>query len=65
MLFSQDQNLYPVEIKLGATVRRDWIRNFSVLEKLGTGIGDGAVLCLTEKSLPISAGVQAIPIGAV
>jgi hypothetical protein len=32
------------------------------LDKLGLGIGEGAVLCLRETDLPLSADLTAIPI---
>jgi len=41
LVFDQDQTLYPLEVKLGATARRDWVRVFSVLERLGKPVGEG------------------------
>ena len=58
--------MYPIEIKKGATVSRDWIRNFSVLDRIPDHeIGEGAVICQTEKAVPISANVYALPVAYI
>lgn len=62
LVFEQDHRLHPLEIKLGATVKREWIKIFPVLQKLGKEIGAGGVLCLIPERLPISRTDQAIPV---
>jgi hypothetical protein len=62
LLIEQDNRLYPAEIKKSATPSRSATRGFGVLEKLGLEIGEGAVLCLRETDLPLSADLTAIPI---
>lgn len=65
LIFEQDNRLHPLEIKLGATIKRDWLKNFAVLPKLGKEIGSGGVLCLTDERMPLSRENQAIPVGYV
>lgn len=62
LLIVQDNTIYPIECKKTATPSTDAIRHFRALETLRTPIGAGAVLCLSDKLLPISQHVQAVPI---
>jgi predicted AAA+ superfamily ATPase len=64
-LFARDRTLYPVEVKLGATPRREWADSFAALRKLKAGIGQGAVACLCSEPLPLTRGVTAVPAGIV
>ncbi len=63
LVIEEGRRLYPIEIKKGATVSRDWIKNFSALERIpDCEIGEGAVICQAEKAVPISENVYALPI---
>jgi len=62
LLIEQDNTLYPVEIKKTATPTRTAAANFGVLNRLGCNRGEGAVLCLRESDIPLSAEVAAIPV---
>lgn len=62
-LFVQNGVLHPVEVKLGASPRRDWVRHFSVLEKFPERLGEGAVVSLYPEAIPLMAGVTAVPVG--
>jgi len=64
-LFEQDRRLYPVEVKMAATTKTEWVRSFSVLDRLKMEVGEGAVLCLTELALPLTRRVQAVPVGVL
>ena len=61
VLIVQDGTVYPIEIKKTGNPGRDTVRHFSVLEKLGLLMGPGAVICLVNERLPITASVEAIP----
>ncbi len=63
LVIEQDNILYPVEIKKSATPSLSAANNFGLLEKLGQPIGKGAVLCLRQKDIPLSAKINAIPVG--
>lgn len=65
LLIEANNMLYPVEIKKTATPSRTATKNFNVLHRLNKEIGDGAVICLTEKSIPISDDVIAIPVSNI
>ena len=63
LIFEQDQTLFPLEIKRGATPNRDWVRAFSALERLGKPIGEGGGLCLCSECLPLTRKTTAFPVG--
>ena len=53
-LLVRDGTLYPLEIKKTASPRRDDIRHFDTLNRMGMTVGQGSVICLCQKALPIS-----------
>ncbi len=61
LLIVRDGRVHPVEVKKTVQPKREAVRHFSVLEKLGLELGVGAVICLTAERLPITAQVEAIP----
>lgn len=63
-LFDADGKLYPVEAKLSATSKKDWVRHFSALDRLGKR-GDGAVVCLCRELVPIDRESNAVPVGFI
>jgi len=62
LIIEQDNTLYPIEIKKSATPSLNAANNFALLAKLNQRVGQGAVLCLRQKDIPLSAEVDAIPI---
>lgn len=64
-VIEQDQRLFPLEVKLSATPKRDWGRAFSALERLGKEVGDAFVICLCRESMPLNRNVTAIPVGLI
>ncbi len=61
VLIESDGRVHPVEIKKTAQPGRDSVRHFSLLEGLGLKLGHGAVVCLVDERLPITAQVDAVP----
>jgi hypothetical protein len=55
--------LYPIEIKKTASIHNMKFKGFGMLEKLEMPIGHGGVLCFANHILPLSSGVDAIPLG--
>lgn len=64
-LFAMDDKLYPVEVKFGATPKREWAKHFSTLERLKKTTGEGAVVCLCKDLVPLTAKTSAVPVGAI
>jgi len=62
LLIEQDNTLYPIEIKKTATPSINVTNNFSVLSKLNQPIGNGALLCLKPKDIPLTNEINAIPV---
>ncbi|WP_277657325.1 ATP-binding protein [Seleniivibrio woodruffii] len=65
LLIEANNMLYPVEIKKTATPSKTAAKNFDVLKKLDKKIGHGAVICLTEKNIPVSGDVTAIAVNSI
>lgn len=63
LLIVQDGRIYPIECKKSSSPGAGDIRHFQVLDKLGLPLGPGGVVCLTERSLPLTADHRSIPVG--
>lgn len=63
LLIMQDRKIYPVEVKKAGSSRPDSAASFPALERFGSSIGAGAVVCLCREMLPIRRGVMAVPLG--
>jgi len=62
-LIMQDRKIHPVEVKKAVNPRPDSAASFATLERFGTSLGPGAVVCLCREQLPIRRGVTAVPLG--
>lgn len=62
LLIEQDNQLFPIEFKKSASPSRSASKHFKVLESLNIHVGQGAVICLAETDLPLSAEVTSIPV---
>ncbi len=65
LLIVRDGTLYPVEIKKTAVPKKDAVRQFASLGRLGMNVGMGGIVCLADMIMPISEAVIAIPVGIV
>jgi len=65
IMIGHDGVLDPVEVKKTASPRLSDVKAFVKAAKLGLPIGHGAVVCLAERSLPLSSDVSVIPAGAL
>lgn len=63
LLIEENGTLYPIEIKKTASIQNMHFKGFDMLDKLGMPIGHGGVLCFTKDLLPLSEGIDAIPMG--
>jgi hypothetical protein len=54
--------VYPIEIKKTGNPGKDAIKNFNVLQNAGKSIGEGAVICLYNKVMPIDKNNWIIPV---
>lgn len=60
-----DNAFYPMEVKRSATPQRDWIRSFSSLQRLSPEVGEGGVVCLCPRMLPLAENARTIPVGVI
>ncbi len=63
VLIEENGTLYPIEIKKTSSIQNIKFKGFDILDKLGMPVGHGGVLCFTKALLPLSPGVDAIPVG--
>jgi len=61
----QNRVLYPVEIKKSGTASRDWLRAFSVLDRLKAHVGEAGAVCLCDQIIPLNETCCAIPAGLI
>ncbi len=64
-LFVQDQVFYPVEVKKSASPRRELAQPFAALRRLKQPVGEGAVVCLCQQTVPLAQDVDAVPVGVI
>jgi len=65
LLIVRDGVLHPVEFKKSTNPKKDDVRHFALLDKLGVPVGAGAVVCLRATALPLTDRIQAIPAAAL
>ena len=66
LIIQEGRVLHPVEIKTSATVTREAVAGFSVLNDVGDyDVGAGAVICQTWEPYPVTATVKAVPVWSI
>lgn len=63
LLIEENGMLYPIEIKKTGSLQNIDLKAFEVIQKLGLPIAHGGVICGVNSLLPLSANIDAIPIG--
>ncbi len=61
VLIERDGKVHPIAIRNTASPRRDDVRHFSALERLGCPMGGGALVCMHPGELPLTETCSAIP----
>jgi hypothetical protein len=65
LLVVQDGTIHPLEFKKTASPGRSDVQHFGLLDKLKMPVGHGGIICLTNESLPLTAGVHSIPVSSI
>ena len=65
LIITINNTVYPIEIKKTKNPNKSMIKNFSVLSGENINIGEGAIICMIEKILPIDKNNNAIPIQCI
>lgn len=65
LVIIQNQVLYPLEIKKTAAPSKYDVKNFSIIAKFGMNVGEGGIICLIDKLLPIKDKIYSIPISYI
>lgn len=62
LLVFYDNKVYPVEIKKSANPGTTALKNFDIVNKFGTEVGSGVVLCMMENIIAINENNYYVPI---
>ena len=62
LLIFYDNKVYPVEIKKSANPGKNAIKNFDIVSKFGTEVGNGTILCMMENIMAIDENNYYVPI---
>jgi predicted AAA+ superfamily ATPase len=65
LIIDEGGKLFPIEFKRSATPSLTNIKNFAALNQLGTEIGLGAIVCLTQKPIPLSREIIALSVAQI
>lgn len=66
LVIQDGHTLHPVEIKTGALIKRDAVKNFSCLgEMTDYEVGFGHVICQTQEPYLLTENVEAVPVWAI
>ncbi len=65
LIIEQNGVIHPIEIKLGATPKKSWVRHFSALENIEKNVGHGFVICLSPHVVPLSRKVTVLNAGII
>lgn len=66
LVIEDGRMLYPVEIKKGATIRKDWARGFKYLSKVTDHtVARGTVVSLVDRPMPVTENAIAVPLNYV
>ena len=65
LILEKNNTLYPIEIKKTSTPRREMLKNFRMLDGLGSKVGKGGIVCTYDKLIPIDDNNHIIPISSV
>lgn len=65
LIININNTVYPIEIKKTKNPDKSMIKNFTVLQKDNVQIGEGGIICMTEKLIPIDKNNNAIPIQCI
>ena len=60
LIIEQNQQLFPIEVKLTASPNKAMVKNFSILPE--EKFSSGALICMTSEDYPITQKVNAVPI---
>lgn len=65
LIITMNNTVYPIEIKKSKNPNKDMIKNFNILNKGEKQIGEGGIICMVEKILPLDENNNAIPLQCI
>ena len=65
LVITMNNNVYPIEIKKSKNPNINMIKNFKILNKGEKEVGEGGIICMVEKIIPLDKNNIAIPIQCI
>ena len=65
LIIRKNNTIYPIEIKMTSTPKKEMIKNFQFLKKTNVKIGTGGLICAYDKLMKIDESNYIIPISSV
>lgn len=65
IIITQEQTLYPLEVKKTGSPTRKNADNFAVLDNLNMNVGPGGIICLIDRVMPLTEKINAIPVSLI
>lgn len=65
LIITINNTVYPIEIKKSKNPSKSMIKNFSILKKGEKEIGEGGIICMVDKIIPLDEKNNAIPIQCI
>ena len=66
LIINDNNDVYPIEIKMASTVNKDMVKNFNVLNSvIDINVKQGFIICQVEKETNITENVKAISINMI
>ncbi len=65
LIITMNNIIYPIEIKKTKNPDKSMIKNFNILNKGEKEIGEGGIICMVDKMIPLDSKNSAIPIQCI
>jgi len=65
LLINMNNTIYPLEIKKSANPSKDVVNNFNALSKTSFEQGEGGIICMIDKVIPITEKYHYIPVQCI
>ena len=65
LLIEQNAKIYPLEIKLAASINSSHAANVEYIQKKMKNADRGWIICLTDKLIPYNRNIDIIPVGMI
>lgn len=65
LIIENNNQLYPIEIKRSAMVKREWTKNFNIIKRFTKNNFTGGIISLNEQVIPINENIYVYPVSVI